>query len=122
MLGENRKCILDRILQGKNTNYLADALIHAELLNAYKHDREAYDYIRKIILEKRRNWLTWRILTQNNWQIKGVNHHHDSFEIRESYIAPHAIHSQESEFKNRARQYNKRRMPSLYKRFNREAE
>jgi hypothetical protein len=113
-MNETRKMIIDRLVQGKTTNLPGDTLYQAELLRVYKPFPEEYQYLQSLILSSRREWLNWVTCTQSNWQRKGKNNHHDSFELRESYICPHANPIEEREFEKRARQYNKLRKPELF--------
>lgn len=97
------------------TNDLKDSLIQAKFLALCKGNPELYAKAKKTILGHRKDWLAWRFNNQRQWQTTDVNHHHDSFELRESYIAPHNIWSDEEAFESRARNYNKIRKPELYK-------
>lgn len=50
-----------------------------------------YDQVLPIVLAKRTQWRTWRTLTQRSWQTKvsrrpSRGNHHDSWQIRESYV------------------------------------
>jgi len=115
-MDDNRKFAIESLLRGVNTNHFSDALMHGEILRAYKEsgDTEAYNFVLALIMQKRKEWGIYIQNLQNKWQYTGKNNHHDSFELRESYIAPHVDYKEESEFEKRAASYNRLRKPEIY--------
>jgi len=105
------KGILDRILQGVSP---CDNAANGALLKVFRPDPEAHAYVRRTIMRRRRDWLTWLIHRQHDWQSSDRNRHHDSFELREKYIAPHNDFSLERSFMRAARVYNSTRRPDLF--------
>ena len=114
-----RKTAMYELLRGKTTNSLPDRLCHAEILKLCRAsgDQDTLRYAQELILAMRKSWLLWRIDAQRKWQASGVNNFHDSFEIRERYIAPHVSCFEEYTYQKRAREYNRKRKPELFKRF-----
>ena len=104
---------IDLLLRGKGTNHYGDRLCHAALLRAYR-GRAGFAYLRRAIMAQRRGWLAWRIGVQRDWQNANRNGHHDSFELRERYIAAHVDSVAEGAYMARARAYNRARKPGLF--------
>ena len=105
---------LERMLDGTSTNDVGDRLIHAELLKLTRPDPETHAQVQREIMRRRRGWLTWVTTTQSKWGVKGTGVHHDSFELREKYVAPHVDYGSEREFMMAARKYNATRRPDLF--------
>lgn len=115
MLTENRKYAIEKLLDGANTNSNGDLVVQAEVLRIYKFDPESYKYVQKLIMEKRSNWLIYYTRNQHNWQCtRSINHFHDSFELREKYIAPHPQWPDDSKYEKRQREFNRKRRPELF--------
>jgi len=53
---------IDKMLDGSNTNSYGDSLVHAEILRLYRlaGNAERLDYVRRLIMAKRREWLNYR--------------------------------------------------------------
>lgn len=110
---------MKRLLTNYTSNYLGDSLVQAFLLRLAKStgDPDLIKYTMSVILDYRREFVGYLFSLQSKWQNKNVNYHHDSFELRESYVAPHILG--DDEYRKRQRQYNKTRKPELFKSFNR---
>lgn len=110
----NTKLAIEKMLDGKNTNSYTDRIVHAAILKLTKNDPELYSFTVNLIMEKRKNWLLWYTKNQNSWQLKSKNRNHDSFEIREKYIAPHVDYPDDTDYEKKQRAYNRIRNPKLY--------
>lgn len=108
---------IDYLLRGCNTNTPFDTAVQAFVLRLFKatEDQAMYGYAQRLIMEKRREWLYWYTKNQAHWQnVKSVNINHDSYAMRESYLAPHTNYMDERAFEARATAYNLKRQPRLY--------
>lgn len=110
-----RKQIVNEFLSHYTTNSPGDMRVHGEILRMYKSgDKESYIFARWLIMCHRKLWVEYIQHLQNKWQNSGRNHHTDSFELRESYVAPHVRCTDEYAFEAKARAYNHKRKPELY--------
>src|SRR3990167_5558206 len=108
------KQVIDSLLQGRNTNTPGDSMVHAGLLALLRAsgNHEGLAYAQQLIMTKRHDWVNCLVRNQRHWQnTRSVNVHHDSFELREKYIAPHMGYSEERAFEIKARAYNRQRRP-----------
>jgi hypothetical protein len=111
--------IIENLLRGKSTNAISDGLSQARILSIYKGKPE-YDYVKARILEMRNSWIAWRFNAQREWyKNKRHPHNHDSFEMRESYVAPHENNYElERSFTKKARNYMKTVHSELFTGYN----
>jgi len=112
-LQENQ--IIQLMLRGHTTNSIGDSMVQSRVLAMYKGKPE-YEEVKKLIVAIRENWNGWRFNCQREWSDKRHHpKHHDSFEIRQGYIAPHENNYElEHEFKIKARSYAKTIHPELF--------
>lgn len=111
--------IIDLMLRGHSTNSITDAMIQSRVLALYKNKPE-FEYAKNKILELRNSWIAWRFNAQREWH-KNKHHpkFHDSFQIRQSYVAPHENNYElQKSFNEKARAYAKTIHSELFTGYN----